>query len=30
MPAVDLGDVRLDIPRRQPPGIQRQDLVVKQ
>jgi hypothetical protein len=29
MHPVDLGDVRLDIPRRQPPGIQGQDLVVK-
>ncbi len=27
--AVDLGEVRLDIPRRQPAGIQREDLVVK-
>ena len=27
--AIDLGDVRLDIPRRQAAGVQRQDLVVK-
>jgi hypothetical protein len=29
MHTVDVGQVRLDIPRRQPPEVQRQDLVVK-